>query len=312
MAKKMVKKLTEKDLNTYLAFLLLGVIFGVLCTKLSAWSHRQSAPTRIHAALPSTHIDAINATPIKGLYQVTAGDNTFYADSTGRYLVFGHIYDIRTRADITATQASSSRHTATEVLQQTRPVALASKASLPVIASGTKDNDTGRSGDHGRDNSDDNDGYVNVNTLPGVHDAIQSGIDNGIPLAVFLDPDCPYCQALQAELAMQNHDLSVREYLMPIPELHPDAPAHASAIWCAANPLQALNDYMINGKLPTAQMCDTRALTRIRGFTDQQGWQATPTLVRADGAMYQGYMPYGQLVAWAKAGLTIQQGGAHA
>lgn len=296
MAKKMAKKLSEKDLNTYLAFLLVGVIFGVLCTKLSAWSHRQHASARIHAALPSTHIDAIAVAPIDGLYQVTAGNNQFYADSTGRYLVFGHIYDIQTRTDISAAKTTSPQNV---VISQ--PMGSAWSASKEILPSMNQD-------------ANDNDGYVNVNTLPGAKDAIQSGVDNGIPLAVFLDPDCPYCQALQAELATQNRDLNIREYLMPIPELHPDAPAHASAIWCSSNPLKAMNDYMINGTLPISKACDTSALTRILGFTNQQGWQATPTLVRADGAVYEGYMPYDQLVAWAKAGLTTQtqgQGGNH-
>lgn len=289
----MAKKLSEKDLNTYLAFLLMGVIFGVLCTKLSTWSHRQNAPARIHAALPSTQIDAIDTTPIRGLYQVTAGTNQFYADGTGRYLVFGHIYDVQTRRDLTAAHATPIQNN--DVSPQTGPTMSTPKELLPSTSSGANDND----------------GYVNVNTLPGARDAIQSGVGNGIPLAVFLDPDCPYCQALQAELSMQNRDLNVREYLMPIPELHPEAPAHASAIWCSDNPLKAINNYMINGQLPVASVCDTSALARIQGFTHQQGWEATPTLVRADGAVYEGYMPYDQLVAWARAGLTTQ-GGTHA
>lgn len=293
MAKKMKKKLTEKDLNTYLAFLLVGVIFGVLCTKLSAWSHRQHAPSRIHAALPSTHIDAIDAAPIDGLYQVKAGDNQFYADSTGRYLVFGHIYDIQTRSDLTPSIATFSQPAV--IATQTGPI-----ASVPREISSSMDSE-----------ANDNDGYVNVNTLPSAKDAIQSGVGDGIPLAVFLDPDCPYCQALQAELATQNKDLNVREYLMPIPELHPDALMHASAIWCSDNPWKSMNNYMINGQLPAAKVCDTSALARIQGFTNQQDWEATPTLVRADGAVYEGYMPYDQLVAWAKAGLTTQ-GGDHA
>jgi len=287
----MVKKTKDKTLNIALGSVVVGVVIGILGAKVSSWSQATEASTYIRAALPSTSIDSIKRSPIPGLNEVIAGSNRFYADNSGRYLVFGHIYDTRTRQDLTRDTVSQ--------LPKPHLTDLSTLPTPPMPSTSQTE-------------ADDNDGYVRVDVLPGAKDAIQSGVQNGIPLAVFLDPDCPYCQALQAELVMQNHDLNVREYLMPIPELHPDAPMHANTIWCADNPLQALNNYMIHGQLPATRGCDSSALGRIRGFADQQGWQATPTLVRADGAIYEGYMPYNDLVAWAKAGLTKVQGGAHA
>lgn len=286
----MVKKKEDSSLQIALGAVVVGVVIGIVGCKLSAWSQMHEARGFIQAALPATTIDSVKPSPIFNLNEVVAGNNRFYADNQGRYLVFGHIYDVKTRQDLTQ-----------DVISSPKPN-LAHLSALPDIQNALPTPTSG---------AEDNDGYININTLPSVNDAIQTGMKGGIPIVVFLDPDCPYCQALQSELAMQNQALSVREYLMPIPELHPDAPLHAKAIWCSGNPEDALNNYMVHGKLAPLKDCDVSALERIHGFANQQNFQATPTLVRADGAIYQGYMPYNQLVTWAKTGLNNALGGTH-
>ncbi len=52
--------------------------------------------------LPETAIDQVSPSEIKGLYTVQAGSNVFYADASGRYAVFGIIYDLTTGQDLTA------------------------------------------------------------------------------------------------------------------------------------------------------------------------------------------------------------------
>jgi thiol:disulfide interchange protein DsbC len=56
----------------------------------------------VRQALPSTRIDAITPAPIPGLMEVVAGENLFYTDPTGRWLVVGHLYDLKTARDLTA------------------------------------------------------------------------------------------------------------------------------------------------------------------------------------------------------------------
>ncbi len=51
-------------------------------------------------------------------------------------------------------------------------------------------------------------------------------------LAVFADPDCPFCHELEQTLAGIT-DVTIYTFLYPLAELHPEAPAKARALWCA-------------------------------------------------------------------------------
>jgi thiol:disulfide interchange protein DsbC len=62
----------------------------------------------LRRALPSTPINSITPTPISGLVEVVAGRNVLYADTTGRWLLVGHLYDLDTATDITAARVPSA------------------------------------------------------------------------------------------------------------------------------------------------------------------------------------------------------------
>lgn len=53
-------------------------------------------------------VESVSSTPIPGLFEVTAGDDVFYSDATGRYvLVDGRLMDLSQKIDLT--QASVDR-----------------------------------------------------------------------------------------------------------------------------------------------------------------------------------------------------------
>ena len=52
--------------------------------------------------LPKTPISSVDCEKVDGLCEVVAGDNLFYVDRSGRYLVIGRVYDMQTRQDLTA------------------------------------------------------------------------------------------------------------------------------------------------------------------------------------------------------------------
>ncbi len=68
----------------------------------------QAAPSlaAVAAALraqnPGTRIDGVQPSPVPGLYEVVMGRNVAYMDPTGRFAIFGHIWDMQARRDITA------------------------------------------------------------------------------------------------------------------------------------------------------------------------------------------------------------------
>jgi thiol:disulfide interchange protein DsbC len=49
-------------------------------------------------------------------------------------------------------------------------------------------------------------------------------------LAIFSDPDCPYCRRLEAELRGLN-DITIHTFLMPLASLHPAARGKAMSVW---------------------------------------------------------------------------------
>lgn len=56
----------------------------------------------LRAQNPGTRIDSVQPSPVPGLYEVVMGRNVAYMDPTGRFALFGHIWDMQARRDITA------------------------------------------------------------------------------------------------------------------------------------------------------------------------------------------------------------------
>ena len=57
---------------------------------------------RIRDLYPATKIAAVRETPAKGIYEVVMGRNVAYTDEAGRYMIFGHLYDMKEQKDLTA------------------------------------------------------------------------------------------------------------------------------------------------------------------------------------------------------------------
>lgn len=51
---------------------------------------------------PNTEITKVSESPISGLYEVVMGRNIAYTNESGRYLIFGHIFDMEAQKDLTA------------------------------------------------------------------------------------------------------------------------------------------------------------------------------------------------------------------
>ena len=137
---------------------------------------------------------------------------------------------------------------------------------------------------------------IDWSTLP-MDKAIVSGDPHGMEVAVFTDPDCPFCRKLEAEL-QHIRGIKVYTFLFPLTSLHPKALIHAEAIWCAGDRHKELLDIMLHNANPPAGRCDTRALDAIQALGDKLSIHGTPTMIARDGRMLDGYMPVDQLQAW--------------
>ncbi len=110
-------------------------------------------------------------------------------------------------------------------------------------------------------------------------------------LAIFSDPNCPYCKRFEKELANVD-DITIYTFLYPI--LSEDSNVKAKAVWCSADRSKAWSALMLNGTVPAAARCDTPiennlALARKYHIT------GTPTLVFANGERVPGAIPQAQL-----------------
>ena len=136
---------------------------------------------------------------------------------------------------------------------------------------------------------------VNFDTLP-FDKAIKVVKGNGARhFAVFSDPDCPYCQALEKTLLSVN-DFTMYVFLYPIAQLHPQATAKAHSIWCAKDHSQAWSTWMHEKKLPpTVATCPGDPVDALQKLGEQLHVNSTPTLLFASGRRVAGAIPQNEL-----------------
>ena len=87
--------------------------------------------------------------------------------------------------------------------------------------------------------------------------AIKEVRGNGkLQVAVFSDPDCPYCKRLEHEFAKMT-DITIYNFMMPLTGLHPDGARKAQQIWCQPDRTAAWTKWMREGKMPPqVPVCD--------------------------------------------------------
>lgn len=106
-------------------------------------------------------------------------------------------------------------------------------------------------------------------------------------LAVFSDPDCPFCKKIEVDLAKLDN-VTIYTFLYPIESLHPNADEKAAAVWCSKDRLKAWDDLMLRGIQPSAgKSCDT-PLDKIAQIGQKLKINGTPTMIFADGQRVPG------------------------
>jgi thiol:disulfide interchange protein DsbC len=119
-------------------------------------------------------------------------------------------------------------------------------------------------------------------------------------LAVFSDPDCPYCKELEESLATFDN-VTIYTFLYPLTDIHPEAAAKARSIWCAPNRVQAWSQWMLQGKLASsaessdAKNCKDDPVDELSALGKKLRVASTPTLFFANGRRVGGTLPTDQL-----------------
>jgi thiol:disulfide interchange protein DsbC len=195
---------------------------------------------------PTIRINAVQPSPVPGLYQVIAGDQVVYTDASGDHMIVGRMMDTKTRQDMSA-QALDAFYT------------------------------------------------IDFKSLP-FGEAIKIVKGNGEhKMALFADPDCPYCR--QLEQSMQSvTNVTVYLFLFPLEQVHPHAMSDATAIWCSPDRASAWTNWMVNRTpIPTGGSCANSPIANISTLADSLHVHSTPTIFLENGKRIDGAIPTSQL-----------------
>jgi thiol:disulfide interchange protein DsbC len=107
-------------------------------------------------------------------------------------------------------------------------------------------------------------------------------------IAVFSDPNCPYCKVFEEHLA-EIENLTV--YIFPYAVISPKSVHQAKAVWCSKDRAKAWNDLMFRRiEAQAAPGCDT-PIEELIQLGRRLGATATPTWFLEDGQRYSGALP---------------------
>lgn len=110
---------------------LLLLTVGLLVPMASGAGEQAEAIERIkqrwHALLPSVQPDAIEPTPIPGLYMVRYKASVYYFSADGRYMLDGSLVDLETREDLTEKALAGYRKAQIDAVPETEMIVYSPK-----------------------------------------------------------------------------------------------------------------------------------------------------------------------------------------
>ncbi|HEY1608561.1 MAG TPA: DsbC family protein [Paraburkholderia sp.] len=127
---------------------------------------------------------------------------------------------------------------------------------------------------------------IDFTSLP-LADAVKVVKGNGSrKMAVFSDPNCPYCHQLENTLKSIDN-VTVYTFLYPV--LSADSTTKAKSIWCSTDRATAWESWMVDRHAPSAAgTCDTAAIGRNLTLGEKMNVTGTPTIFLADGRRLPG------------------------
>lgn len=105
-------------------------------------------------------------------------------------------------------------------------------------------------------------------------------------LAIYTDPNCPYCKQLEKELVNVTN---ITIYTLLYPVLNGSMEL-SKKIWCSKNQIKAWEDFMLKSAAPSGKDCETPLEALVKSGRENKV-SGTPTLIFADGSIVGGMIP---------------------
>ena len=132
-------------------------------------------------------------------------------------------------------------------------------------------------------------GAIKWSSLP-FDDAITYVRGNGRrKIAVFSDPNCPYCKRFEKDLARLD-DSTVHIFLYPV--IRPESVAQTKAVWCSPDRAKAWRDLMLQGVQPSAKPDCSTPVDKLVALGHRLGANSTPTWFIETGERYSGALTF--------------------
>lgn len=134
---------------------------------------------------------------------------------------------------------------------------------------------------------------IDWRTLPFASAITMKRGDGRREIAIFSDPNCPFCERFERDLAKLD-DITVHIFMYPV--IRPDSVRLTKSVWCSKDRVKAWNELMLKRAEPAAKPdCDT-PVEQLVELGRQLGAVSTPTWFLRNGEMYTGALPMEQVV----------------
>ncbi|WP_374350953.1 DsbC family protein [Chitinimonas sp.] len=114
--------------------------------------------------------------------------------------------------------------------------------------------------------------------------------DGSRKVAVFSDPDCPFCKKLERDTLAKLDNVTIYTFLLPLTQLHPDATRKSNLIWCAQDKQKSWEEWITAGKLPANDGSCPTPVAELAKLGEKLGINGTPTMVFESGEVASGAM----------------------
>ena len=132
---------------------------------------------------------------------------------------------------------------------------------------------------------------VDWKKLP-LQDAIKSVRGTGKrQIAIFSDPNCPYCKQLEAELKKLDN-ITIYTFILP---LKAQSVAPSKQVYCEKNPALAWENLITKAQLPTSQSSCANPVERNIVLAHRLGVSGTPAIIFSNGFKVMGAYPAAQI-----------------